>query len=152
MALDYFIFLGPTYSPDQSLELICGVPGVTHQGGRCGEVSIQGLIGVTFEELKPWHREVMQKEYGRFGLDVRWMITGRYDQTDILEVIERLYRCTAALVSSNPGANLSFMRNGENFYLHNTADRLTLSPLYLEAIPAIRNMFTKVFVIDEAFL
>ncbi len=92
----------------------------------------------------------MLEDYGEYGLSVNWIVSGTYDKTtDILELMERLYRCAALLVNSHPARSLSLMRNGESFYVFNTKNQLILSPAYLDSIPEIRSLFRKPFTVEE---
>lgn len=92
----------------------------------------------------------MREDYGEYGLDVNWKISGTYDkETDIFEVMRVLYECAALLVNENPDKSLSLMRNGESIYLFNSQNLLILSPIYLESIPVIMSFFKKPFIIRE---
>ena len=92
----------------------------------------------------------MREDYGEYGLNVNWQISGTYDkETDIVEVMRVLFECAALQVNNDPDWSLSMMRNGESFYVFNTQNRLILSPIYLETIPIIKSLFKKPFIIEE---
>jgi hypothetical protein len=147
MSTDYSIFLdSDCISPECVFEPLLGITGVEIRD----DFYIGGLVAVTCEQLTTSHRNVMQEDYGEFGLDVNWEIRGAYDKmTNIFEVMRLLFECTALLVNASPDRSLSLMRNGESFYVFNTQERLILSPLYMEAIPVIQSLFKKPFIIDE---
>ncbi len=147
MSTDYSIFLDSDHtSPEKVFEPLLKLTGVEAQDG----VLIYGLVAVSCKQLDTLDREVMQKEYGEFGLDVNWEINGTYDkESDIFEVMRVLFECAALLVNANPDRSLSLMRNGESFYVFNSQNRLILSPIYLETILAIESLFKKPSIIEE---
>tara|TARA_R110002095_G_scaffold189568_1_gene167098 strand:- start:1171 stop:1629 length:459 start_codon:yes stop_codon:yes gene_type:complete len=147
MSTDFSIFLDSDLtSPEYVFEPLLGVTGVDARDG----LHIRGLVAVSCKQLDASYREVMREDYGEFGLDVNWKVSGTYDkETDIIEVMRVLFECAALLVNANPDRSLSLMRNGESFYIFNSKNRLILSPLYLEAIPTIKSLFKKPFIIEE---
>lgn len=147
MSTDYLIFLDSDHTSAENVyKPLLAVPRVEFRDG----LQIPGLVDVSCIQLDDFYRDVMREEYGDYGLDVNWLISGTYDnETDIFEVIRLLYECAAQLVNANPDKSLSLMRNGESIYLFNSQNLLILSPIYLESIPVIMSFFKKPFIIRE---
>ena len=143
MSTDYFIFLDSDHTSTENVyEPLLALPEVEYRDG----LQIRGLFDVSCEQLDNYHREVMREDYGEYGLDVNWLITGTYDkETDINEVVRILIECAALLVNASPDKSLSLMRNGESFYVFNTRNRLILSKICIEESP----LFKKSFMIKE---
>jgi hypothetical protein len=132
MSIDYFIFL--------------------HSTDFVGSV-LPCLNAVSWSEMDQRHREIMRDDFGKYGLDVNWFITGTHDRDiDVNELMRCLYQCSAVIVNTYPDRALSLMQPASNsFYIHNSSDRLIVSPLYLDQFPSIQDLFVKPFIIDKMF-
>ena len=148
MSIDYLLFLktdDPIADTMRLLERIDGVELRTKD-----QLHVMGLVSTNCKELDEMHREIMLDDFGEYGLDVNWLISGTLDkELDSLDLIERLFRCAAEIVNEHPDRPLSFMCNGDSFYVHNSSKNLTVSPIYLKDIPALSTIFKKPFVVDE---
>lgn len=144
MSTDYAIFLNADSSREEILSTLCGAAGLDVENG----IRIPGLTSVTCAPLTASHQEAMLHDYGIYGLEVNWAISGTYDdESDIFDLIERLHQCAAALVRANPNAPLSLMRNGEDFYVFNKQDELILAPTYVRSMPVLGTFFEKPFAV-----
>ncbi|MGL4463193.1 MAG: hypothetical protein ACRC1K_13680 [Planctomycetia bacterium] len=142
MSTDYFIFMHCHGPVSEKVSLLGAIDGVSI--GSDSALRISGLDDVRIMELSDYSQTIMKEDYGAYGLEVNWEIMGTFDgDSDMLEVMERLYRCVAAIVNEHPNDNCSLMRNGESFLAINTQEQLVISPIYLEAIPFIRSLFQK---------
>lgn len=148
MSTDYQLFMevgGPIAS---RLDILRGVRGVSLQDES--ELHIEGLFCVRCIPLDDDGRDIMRPEYGEYGLDLDWNITGTLDKDlDSVATVDRLLHCAAAIVNSFPEKNCSLMRNGESFYLFNTSDRLLLSPIYRSILPRLNSLFNKPYTITR---
>lgn len=148
MSIDYTIFMNCTGPVEYKTHLLNSVHGVFF--GSDGLPRISGLDDVRVIELNDRSRTIMKEDFGTYGVDVNWKITGTLDDDwDILDVMARLYECFGAITNAYPDENCTLMRNGESFLAMNTSDRLVLSPTYLEAIPKIKSLFRKGIVVSE---
>ena len=146
MSTDYFLFVNSDRFRDVDLPLLASNEGVALDGA--GNLSIDGLVCTRWEAMDCRHREIMLNDYGAYGQVYNWFVMGTHDKdTSVNEVVERLARCAASLVSSRPLAPLALMRNAESFYVLNTPTSLMLSPVCFDeagVIPALfRRSFTK---------
>ncbi len=145
MSTDYQIFFQSDEPVESTLELISRVEGVDTQG----ELHIEGLVATSFGELTTQSRQIMLDEYGEYGLNVNWNISGTYDKTtDICELTERLFRCAAVMVNAHPNRSLSLMRNAESFYVFNEPSRLIVSPVYSKSHAIVETLFQKPFNLE----
>lgn len=147
MSIDFNIFLDSEHtSPEDVFEPLLGITGVDFRD----VLHIHGLVAVFCKQLDTSHCEVMQEEYGEYGLDVNWKISGTYDkETDMPEVMRVLFECVVVLIKANPDRSLSLMRNGESFYVFNTQEQLILSKIYSDMIPVIQSLVKKPLIIKE---
>ena len=128
MSTDYFLFVNSNQFPDIDLPLLAKNDGV--QLTDDNQLSIDGLVCTRCETLDLHHREIVLTDYGEFGQEYTWFLTGTYDkESDINQLVERLVRCAATLVASRPQLPLALMRNAESFYVLNSPSALILSPI-----------------------
>ncbi len=148
MSTDYSIFMHCAGPVIDKVRLLGSIDGVSV--GSNGLPQMTGLDDVRIIELTERSRTIMKDDYGMYGVDVDWEITGTLDEdSDILEVIERLYRCMAAIANAYPDEECSLMRNGESLLAINTSDQVLISPTYLEAIPVIQSLFCRSSKVSE---
>jgi hypothetical protein len=139
MSTDYFIF-ACCDDIHELLARICTVEGVQFDGRT---LEIAGLLYVRFEELGANTREIMRSDFGEFGIEVNWRISGTYDKSsDTDDLIWRLLRCAAVIINANPNSSLSIMREAESFYLFNSKDQLLISSVY-KGFPNVASLFEK---------
>jgi hypothetical protein len=142
MSTDYSIFMCCKGPVAEKVRWFNSVDGVSIDSN--GTARIAGLDDVRILGLDERNRMIMMEDYGSYGIDVNWEIMGTLsDANEILDVIQRLYRCFAAIANAYPNENCSLMRNGESFLAMNTSSQLLISPTYLKAIPVIQSLFVK---------
>jgi hypothetical protein len=64
----------------------------------------------------------MRNDFGNYGLDLNWLVTGTHDDNaDVFDLMDRLYRCAAAIVRDFPERPLSLMNTThQRFYVFNS--------------------------------
>ncbi len=131
MSTDYSLFVNSNASAIEDIKLLTIHTGVElHENGR---LTIEGLTGVYFEAMTARHRRIMAQDYGPYGQDYTWFLTGTYNkESDIHQLYGRLVRCAATLVASRPQLPLALMRSAESFYVLNTPAKLFLSKQCLD--------------------
>ena len=144
MSTDYFLFVNSDRFADVDLPLLASNDGVALDDA--GNLVVDGLVCTYWKAMDCQHRDIMLNDFGAYGQDYNWFVTGKYDKdTSVNELVERLVRCAASLVSSRPLAPLALMVNAESFYVLNTPASLILSPVCFDDAGVIPALFRRPF-------
>jgi hypothetical protein len=142
MSINFMIFYQSTVVPKAKfVNAICEINGVSYDPDA-DRIDIRGFYNAHWYRLDEEDKHVMLVSYGQFGLNVDSAVNCRLvDSSTILRDVETMYRCCAALINNYPNSNCSLMREGEDFYLHYSNGTLLISPIYTDAILAIKTIF-----------
>ena len=139
MSTDYFLFVNSDTLAARDLPLLAEIDGVALDGGH---LIVDGLVCTSCAAMSSEHREIMLEDYGEYGQEYTWYMTGTYDKKSCPnQLAERLARCAAKLVSVRPTAPLALMVNAESFYVLNSPSKLILSKACIDDEGSIPRSF-----------
>jgi hypothetical protein len=140
MSIDYFLFGNSDDFSGIVLPRLASVEGAALD--EEGLLVIEGLVGTRCRLLDSRHRETMLSEYGPYGQDYNWFMMGQYDKEVCPnELIHRLARCAATLISFRPLSPLALMCRAESIYILNTPRDLFVSPICIDDAGTIPKLF-----------